>query len=49
MWCMAHCTTVRKYLIAQGENESDIEEELRLIDFIFVWSDQTDHNWFDIR
>ena len=29
---MTHCTTVRKYLIAQGENESDIEEELRLID-----------------
>ena len=29
---MVHCTTVRKYLIAQGENESDIEEELRLID-----------------
>ena len=29
---MVHCTTVRKYLIAQGENESDMEEELRLID-----------------
>ena len=47
-----YSTTVKKYLIqiifTPGEKESDMEEELRLINLIFVWSDQTDHNWFDI-